>query len=293
MRLHGPHWPWLAQPAPPCGDRATGLIHGTVKTLVQSNVTRIPSRRSAPVVQGWAKHARGDEEGGLDCLDRAILMTPPGTVDLILEMIRSGELPTPGPDTMDQWAEIFQEAKSGELSVTHADFDIPLVREDQGHAKAPAADTPSAPRSASSTDGKQVAVVCMGLADGSSAGDITGAWLVNYDPAGNDGNGDACWSHNPADAARFTVEEWAELYDAVPANRPRRPDGKPNRPITMLNLMVVPVDPGEQPSFFPDLGDVEPPDPHTWLEESVYRSPAPPSPPPASPEPAAEPVNLA
>ena len=48
------------------------------------------------------------------------------------------------------------------------------------------------------------AVACLGLADGRDAGDITGAWLVWYDPAGNNGNGDAAWSHDPADAARFT-----------------------------------------------------------------------------------------
>jgi hypothetical protein len=74
------------------------------------------------------------------------------------------------------------------------------------------------------------AVACLGLADGRDVGDITGAWLVWYDPAGNNGNGDAAWSHDPADAARFTDREWAELYAAAPANRPRRPDGKPNPP---------------------------------------------------------------
>ena len=95
------------------------------------------------------------------------------------------------------------------------------------------------------------AVACLGLADGREAGDITGAWLVWYDPAGNNGNGDAAWSHDPADAARFTEWEWAELYAAAPANRPRRPDGKPNRPITMFNLMIVPVRPGELPSIPP------------------------------------------
>ncbi len=55
------------------------------------------------IVQGWAKHARGDKDGGPDCLDQADLMTPPGTVDLILGMIRVGQLPVPGPDTMAEW----------------------------------------------------------------------------------------------------------------------------------------------------------------------------------------------
>jgi hypothetical protein len=102
------------------------------------------------------------------------------------------------------------------------------------------------------------AVACLGLADGRDAGDITGAWLVWYDPAGNNGNGDTAWSHDPADAARFTEREWAELYAAAPANRPLRPDRKPNRPITMFNLMIVPVRPGELPSIPPPPKAVSP-----------------------------------
>jgi hypothetical protein len=101
-------------------------------------------------------------------------------------------------------------------------------------------------------DGSRLAVACLSLADGRSAGGITGAWLVWYDPAGNDGTGDAAWSHDPAHAKRFTPEEWTELYAAAPANRPVRPDGKPNKPITMFNLAVVPVDAGRLPSIAPE-----------------------------------------
>ena len=110
------------------------------------------------------------------------------------------------------------------------------------------------------------AVACLGLADGREAGDITGAWLVWYDPAGNNGDGDAAWSHDPADAARFTEREWAELYAAAPANRPRRPDGKPNRPIAIFNLMIVPVAPGELPSILPAPEAVSPRPPTTDAE---------------------------
>src|SRR6266536_1685842 len=110
------------------------------------------------------------------------------------------------------------------------------------------------------------AVACLGLADGREAGEITGAWLVWYDPAGNNGDGDAAWSHDPADAARFTEREWAELYAAAPANRPRRPDGKPNRPIAIFNLMIVPVAPGELPSIPPTPEAVSPRPPTTDAE---------------------------
>jgi hypothetical protein len=138
------------------------------------------------------------------------------------------------------------------------------------------------------------AVACLGLADGRDAGEITGAWLVWYDPAGNDGNGDAAWSHDPADAARFTDREWAELYAAAPANRPRRPDGKPNRPITMFNLAIIPVRLGELPSIPPareaEAEFVARLD--RMVGEATARQPAgkpAPSPPPAQPLPEREP----
>ena len=149
------------------------------------------------------------------------------------------------------------------------------------------------------------AVACLGLSDGRDAGGITGAWLVWYDPAGNNGNGDAAWSHDPADAARFTEWEWADLYAAVPANRPLRPDGKPNRPITMFNLAVVPVRLGELPSI-PPAPEADAPEPPMTDAELAARidkivaaaaarkaagasQPAPPLPRPPSPEPEPEP----
>jgi hypothetical protein len=60
--------------------------------------------------------------------------------------------------------------------------------------------------------------------------------------------------------------EWAGLYAAAPANRPLRPDGKPNRPITMFNLMIVPVSPGELPSLLPGPQAASPRPPVTDAE---------------------------
>ena len=152
-------------------------------------------------------------------------------------------------------------------------------------------------------------VTCLGLADGRDAGEITGAWLVWYDPAGNNGNGDAAWSHDPADAARFTDWEWAELWTAAPANRPLRPDGKPNRPITMLNLLIVPVRPGELPTIPPVPAAVSPepqaetePEFRARLDRMVAAAaarqlaeeprPSPPPPPRPPPEPAPDKPDL-
>jgi len=39
---------------------------------------------------------------------------------------------------------------------------------------------------------------------------------------------------------------------------PLRPDGKPNQPITALDLMVVPVEPGTLPSILPEPGSAAP-----------------------------------
>jgi hypothetical protein len=147
------------------------------------------------------------------------------------------------------------------------------------------------------------AVACLGLPDGRAA-EIAGAWLVWYDPAGNNGNGDAAWSHDPADAARFTDREWAELWTAAPANRPLRPDGKPNRPITMLNLLIVPVRPGELPTI-PPVPEAVSPEPPTETEAEFNarldrmvaaaaarqpaEKPSPSPPPPRQPPPEREP----
>ena len=67
-------------------------------------------------------------------------------------------------------------------------------------------------------ESEYVAVACLGLADGRSAGEVDGAWLVSYDPAGHDGLGAAVWSRDPAEAARFTAEEWTALSAAAPAS---------------------------------------------------------------------------
>ena len=69
-----------------------------------------------------------------------------------------------------------------------------------------------------------------------------GAYLASYDPEANDGQGHASWTENPATAMVFSSTEAAyECYRTVPANRPIRPDGKPNRPLTLFSIEVVPV----------------------------------------------------
>ena len=140
---------------------------------------------------------------------------------------------------------------------------------------------------------RRLAVACLGLADGSSAGELDGAWLVSYDPAGCDGYGEGAWSQDPVDAALFTAEEWAVLWTAAPANRPLRPDGKPNRPIMRFSLLIAPVDPGRLPSILPPGPGGRPPMTDAEFMAHVAELSAQAAPPPRpAPPPPAEPIDL-
>jgi hypothetical protein len=84
-------------------------------------------------------------------------------------------------------------------------------------------------------------LVLVSLADGRTDGIPVGCYLASYDPEANDGNGIASWTPDPAEAMTFpTTEEAAGCYRAVPASRPLRPDGKPNRPLTMFSVIFDP-----------------------------------------------------
>ncbi len=75
------------------------------------------------VCQAWAKRTRGDESGALDCLDSAILAVPPGVVEMILHMIEVGQLPVPGPDTIEEWLSRCKEALSGTFVMLTGELD--------------------------------------------------------------------------------------------------------------------------------------------------------------------------
>jgi hypothetical protein len=80
-------------------------------------------------------------------------------------------------------------------------------------------------------------IVLISLADGRTDGLPVGSCLASYDPEAADGNGAAEWTPDPARAMTFaTAEAATACYHAVPRNRPRRPDGKPNRPLTISSV---------------------------------------------------------
>jgi hypothetical protein len=82
-----------------------------------------------------------------------------------------------------------------------------------------------------------IRIVLIGLADGRTKGVPVGSYLASYSPEGDNGNGVAQWTPDPAQAMTFaTAEAATACYRAVPYNRPLRPDGKPNRPLTMFSV---------------------------------------------------------
>ena len=105
----------------------------------------------------------------------------------------------------------------------------------------PAAQTPSEMSVTMMTTDAEVAeirIVLISLADGRTDGVPVGCYLASYDPEADDGNGMARWTPDPAQALTFaTAEDAVACYRAVPSNRPLRPDGKPNRPLTMFSVM--------------------------------------------------------
>jgi hypothetical protein len=82
-----------------------------------------------------------------------------------------------------------------------------------------------------------IRIVLISLANGRSDGVPVGAYLASYDPEGDGGNGVATWTRDPSQAMTFATGEAATAcYRAVPFNRPLRPDGRPNRPLTMFTV---------------------------------------------------------
>lgn len=72
-------------------------------------------------VHAWAKQEGGGTEGAAEVMAGALPPVPPGTVELIEDMIDSGELPVPSQDTMGEWLEICSAARRGEFTVSHAE----------------------------------------------------------------------------------------------------------------------------------------------------------------------------
>jgi hypothetical protein len=78
----------------------------------------------------------------------------------------------------------------------------------------------------------------LGLANG-SAGSVPGQYLKWYNPEARGGMGDWGWTPNKEEALSFEDPiEAFKLYISVPGNRPRRPDGRPNKPLTSFTIII-------------------------------------------------------
>jgi len=66
-----------------------------------------------------------------------------------------------------------------------------------------------------------------------------GTWLAAYDPNANAGRGHVQLTRNPGLAKRFDshAEAW-ECYHQIATNRARRPDGRPNKPLTAFTISI-------------------------------------------------------
>ena len=87
--------------------------------------------------------------------------------------------------------------------------------------------------------GGPVRIMCAGLVgvSGQDAPDMTGAYLESYDPEAHDGRGYVNWTMHQHKARVFPDFTAAfECWRQVPACRPVRPDGRPNRPMTAFNI---------------------------------------------------------
>jgi hypothetical protein len=95
-----------------------------------------------------------------------------------------------------------------------------------------------AAKPAAVADGR-VRILCIGLADGRTDDTPAGCYLGGYDPEADEGRGNAWWTEDPAEAMAFESEIAAlACYRTQPRTRPTRPDGKPNRPMTMFAIAL-------------------------------------------------------
>lgn len=72
-------------------------------------------------------------------------------------------------------------------------------------------------------------------------GAICGEYVKTYDPEAYGGLGCATFTDNVKEAMKFDTASDAKTFvSQVPANRPLRADGRPNRPLRCFTLTIKP-----------------------------------------------------
>lgn len=70
---------------------------------------------------------------------------------------------------------------------------------------------------------------------------FAGQYAVSFNPDAHDGIGYGEWTNDLAKAKRFAGHQEAFEFWRKPSRiRPRRPDGKPNRPMTCVSVEILP-----------------------------------------------------
>lgn len=84
-------------------------------------------------------------------------------------------------------------------------------------------------------------IIAMGFANGVPC-PHEGEYLKAFDFEAYDGQGYGEFTKKIDEAKRFkdAAEAWS-FWTTVPATRPLRPDGKPNKPLTALTIAIEPI----------------------------------------------------
>lgn len=76
-----------------------------------------------------------------------------------------------------------------------------------------------------------------------ATGEVINAWLKSFDPDAGEGIGYVEWTDDRSEAKVFdTVQQVHEFWTQQSTVRPLRPDGKPNRPLTVYTVDVRPLE---------------------------------------------------
>jgi hypothetical protein len=84
-----------------------------------------------------------------------------------------------------------------------------------------------------------VVMKCIEWATGDAC-EFEGQYFKRFDPFAHNGVGDAVWTPNIDEAARFADQlEAIKVYHSIPRCHPvRLTDGKPNKPITAYTVLI-------------------------------------------------------
>lgn len=86
-------------------------------------------------------------------------------------------------------------------------------------------------------------MICHGFANGVPCS-VAGQYLMSFDHEAENGRGFGVYTSDPEKAMRFESAVAAmEFWNKVPACKPTRPDGRPNKPLTASTMQITRLQP--------------------------------------------------